>query len=200
MALFVLHKLIFQTHMRSHPVGLDVWCVRTAKVLVRLCGCIGSPNPSLVAYVISSHNLMSWLISAPTSRGVSDSSTIRRSNFCDGSRIIGPRRTAHLYLQIIVMVNLLYSSYLTKGLKEQMSCLMTKPTKRHVRPAKTQISLGTRPVWSEPSLCAQWVAKDPTFLHVDSEDSDQTEQMPRLIWVFAGHTCHFAGFVMSRLK
>ena len=25
-------------------------------------------------------------------------------------------------------------------------------------------------VWSEPSLCAQWVAKDPSFLHADIED------------------------------
>ena len=39
-------------------------------------------------------------------------------------------------------------------------------------------------------LCAQWVAKDPSFLHADSEDSDQTGWMPRLIWVFAGRTCH----------
>ena len=30
-----------------------------------------------------------------------------------------------------------------------MSRLRTKPTKWHVRPAKTQISLGIRPVWSE---------------------------------------------------
>ena len=51
-----------------------------------------------------------------------------------------------------------------------LSCLMTKPTKWHVCPAKTHISLGTRPVWSESSLCAQWVAKNPSFLHVDSED------------------------------
>ena len=43
-----------------------------------------------------------------------------------------------------------------------------------VCPAKTQISLGIRPVWSESLLCAQWVAKDPSFLHADSEDSDQT--------------------------
>ena len=57
-----------------------------------------------------------------------------------------------------------------------------------VRPAKTQISLGIRPVWSESSLCAQWVAKGPSFLHADSEDSDQTGRMPRLIWVFAGRT------------
>ena len=57
-----------------------------------------------------------------------------------------------------------------------------------VRPAKTQISLGIRPVWSESSLCAQSVAKDLSFLHADSEDSDQTGRMPRLIWVFAGRT------------
>ena len=57
-----------------------------------------------------------------------------------------------------------------------------------MRPAKTQISLGIRPVWSESSLCAQWVAKDPSLLHADSEDSDQTGRMPRLIWVFAGRT------------
>ena len=45
---------------------------------------------------------------------------------------------------------------------------MTKLTKC-VRPAKTQISLGIR------------VAKDPMLLHADSEDSDQTGWMPRLI-------------------
>ena len=50
------------------------------------------------------------------------------------------------------------------------------------------------------SLWAQYVAKDPRFLHVDSEDSDQTGQMPRLIWVFAGHTGHFDGFVIMWLK
>ena len=39
-----------------------------------------------------------------------------------------------------------------------------------MRPAETQISLGIRPVWSESSLCAQWVDKDPSFIHADSED------------------------------
>ena len=62
-----------------------------------------------------------------------------------------------------------------------------------VRPVKTQISLGISPVWSESSLCAQWVAKDPSFLHVDSEDSDETGRMPRLIWVIAGHTSILLG-------
>ena len=63
-----------------------------------------------------------------------------------------------------------------------------KTKKIAVRQAKTQISLGIRQVWSESSLCTQWVAKDPKFLQADSEDSDQTGQMPRLIWVIAGHT------------
>ena len=61
-----------------------------------------------------------------------------------------------------------------------MSHSMTKPTE-WLHPAKTQISLGICPVWSETSLSAQWVAKDPSFLHADSEDSDQTGRMPRLI-------------------
>ena len=71
--------------------------------------------------------------------------------------------------------------------RRYMSHIMTKPTK-WLRPAKTRISLGIHPVWSESSLCAEWVTKDPSLLHADSEDSDQTGRMPRLIWVFARHT------------
>ena len=63
-----------------------------------------------------------------------------------------------------------------------------KTSKVTVRPAKTQISLGIHPVWSESLLCAEWVVKDPSFLHADNKDSDQTGRMPRLIWVFAGCT------------
>ena len=37
------------------------------------------------------------------------------------------------------------------------------------------------PVLSASLLCAQWVAKDPRFLHADSEDDDQTGRMPRRI-------------------
>ena len=50
------------------------------------------------------------------------------------------------------------------------------------------------------SLCAHWVAKDPSFLRADSEDSEQTGRMPRLIWVFAGRTCHFVGLGTRQLK
>ena len=52
---------------------------------------------------------------------------------------------------------------------------------------------------NQSSIYAQWTVKDPSFLHVDSEDSDQTGQMPRLISAFAKRTCHFVGFVMRRL-
>ena len=58
-------------------------------------------------------------------------------------------------------------------------------------PAKTQIRMGIHPVWSESSLSAFWVAKDPAFLQVDSEDSAQSGWMPRLIWVFIGCTGQF---------
>ena len=75
-----------------------------------------------------------------------------------------------------------------------VSHLMTKPTKWPLRPAKTQISLGIRLVWSNSSQCAQWVAEDPMFLHADSEDSDQTGRMSRLICVFAERNGHFCWF------
>ena len=60
-----------------------------------------------------------------------------------------------------------------------MSCDMTKPTKW---------VCAQRRLRSESLLCTQWVAKGPRFLHADSEDSDQTGRMPRLIWVFTGRT------------
>ena len=81
----------------------------------------------------------------------------------------------------------------------QMSHNMTKPTKW----ACAQRRL--RSAWAsaqsdQSSLCAQWVAKDPRFLHADSEDSHQTGRMPRLIWVFAGRTTILLILWMSWLK
>ena len=63
-----------------------------------------------------------------------------------------------------------------------------KTNKMAVCPAKPQISLDIRPVWSESSLSA-WRKLGSLATHwVHSDDSYQTEQMPRLIWVFAGRT------------
>ena len=66
-----------------------------------------------------------------------------------------------------------------------------KTNEMTVRPAKTQISLGMRPVWSESSLSA-WKKLGSLATHwAHSEGSDQTGRMPRLIWVFAGRTVTF---------
>ena len=81
---------------------------------------------------------------------------------------------------------------------KNMSRSMTKPAKWPVRPAKTQISLGFRPVCSESSLPA-WRNIGSLATHwAHSEDSDQTARMPRLSWVFAVRKCNFVGFVMLR--
>ena len=70
MVLFVLRKLVLQTCMHSNSVALDIWwlvghfvyfhtsCVWTGKALARLHRCAGSPEPLLVAYVISA--IISW--------------------------------------------------------------------------------------------------------------------------------------------
>ena len=63
-----------------------------------------------------------------------------------------------------------------------------KSNKMSVRPAKTQISLGIRPVWSESSMSARRKLGSLATHKAHSEDCDQTGRMPRLIWVFAGRT------------
>ena len=51
--------------------------------------------------------------------------------------------------------------------------------------------------WMSINSCAQWVVKDPVFLHADSEDSYQTGRMPRPISLCLAHRsfcwfCHEA--------
>ena len=69
--------------------------------------------------------------------------------------------------------------------------IVTKPTKWHVRPAKTRISLGIRPVWSESSLSA-W-RKILSYTLSAQQDSDQTGWMSRLISLHWAHMpfCRF---------
>ena len=69
---------------------------------------------------------------------------------------------------------------------KKMSHDMTKPTKwvcaqRRLRSAWASAQS------NQSLLCAQWIAKDPRFLHADSEDW-QRAAPPSLIWVFAGCT------------
>ena len=49
----------------------------------------------------------------------------------------------------------------------------------HLCPAKIQISLRIRAVWSESSLGGFWIDKDAKFHHVDNED------------LFALHPCTY---------
>ena len=74
-----------------------------------------------------------------------------------------------------------------------------KRTVVHVCPAKIQISLRIRAVWSESSLGAFWIAKYANILQAASEDSIQTAQMRRLNCVFVGRTCQKVRFLTLRL-
>ena len=65
-----------------------------------------------------------------------------------------------------------------------MSCYVRKSTFVHVRPAKLQISLRIRSVYSEFSPGIFGIAKDVKFLHADNEKSNQIARMRTLIRVF----------------
>ena len=65
---------------------------------------------------------------------------------------------------------------------------MANPAIWLVRPAKTQISLGIRQIWSECSLSAWRKLRSLATHWAHSEGSDQTGWIPRLIWVFTGRT------------
>ena len=87
-----------------------------------------------------------------------------------------------------------------EGLSSTGSCSDDDQAEASLFANKIWASAWQSPVWTESLLCIQWVAKDPSFLHADSEDSDQIGRMPSLIWVFAGRTYHFLGFVVHWLK
>ena len=79
-----------------------------------------------------------------------------------------------------------------------LSRLMTKPIKWHVRSAKTQISLGICPVWSESSLSAWRKLGSLASPWAHSEDwSDWADAQADLSLRWA-HS-HFVGFIMRRL-
>ena len=98
-----------------------------------------------------------------------------------------------------ICVDNMHSIFVVVFAQIYMSHIMTKPTKWLVRPAKTQISLGIRPVWSESSLSA-WRNPGSLATHwAHSEDSDQIGRMPRLIWVFLLGAHSFCWFCHVRL-
>ena len=73
-----------------------------------------------------------------------------------------------------------------------MSHLTTKPTKCLC--AQRRLSSAWASTQSDqPLLCAQWVAKDPMFLHADSKDSDQTGRTVTLLILPRGGSYIHAG-------
>ena len=67
----------------------------------------------------------------------------------------------------------------------------TKPTLKPVWPASTLISLYIHPVCLGFLLILLWIAWRLQKAHVISKDSDQSAQMCRRIWGFAGCTSYF---------
>ena len=108
-----------------------------------------------------------------------------------------------IYLQEYVSSNRLFwiwkfLTHLNKGSVhvpnrkcKYLSRLLTKPTKLPLCPAKTQISLGISPVWSESMPSARRNLWSLATHWAQSEDSDQITRMPGLIWPFTGRTDHF---------
>ena len=66
-----------------------------------------------------------------------------------------------------------------------MSRFMTKPAKWPLRPAKTQVSLGIRPFWSEASLCALMIAlRTSAFLMWTADSIDCEIGLTPWWWCF----------------
>ena len=82
------------------------------------------------------------------------------------------------------------------GLSDRyMSCLMTKPTKWLCAQWRLKSAWASTKSDQCLSLCAQWVAKDPSFLHADSKDSDQSGGCPG--WSESSLSAHAILLVLS---
>ena len=80
-----------------------------------------------------------------------------------------------------------------------------KTNKMTVRPAKTQISLGIHPNWSELAWASAQSDQSLRYPHEESVGPSYPLSAQRRLWsiwtdwVFAERTDHFVGFVMRRL-
>ena len=123
---------------------------------------------------------------------------------------------ARTFLHSVIRVTeFLVSMAYCNNLKTSLSHLMTKPTKWHVCPANTQISLGICLVWSESFFTRTVKTHPPSLIRVFAVRvkkacvlsyplsaqrrlwSDWTDAQADLSFRWA-HT-HFVGFVMRRL-
>ena len=72
-----------------------------------------------------------------------------------------------------------------------MSRSTTKPTKRHVHPAKTQMIMDAQSDQSLRCVLSGYLRTHGVFMRIAK--TDQTE----VIWVFAGRTGHFVGSLVA---
>ena len=86
--------------------------------------------------------------------------------------------------------------YINEPQHEKTNKLTCAPIERKLRSAWASAQSDQ----SLRSLCAQWIAMNTRVLHADSDGSSHTVRKSSQIWVFAGRTGHFVGFVMLRLK
>ena len=126
------------------------------------------------------HHLITGTLSIFNWRALCKGDNNMKGDYCDWSKILQQAPVSNTFQN-----NLFKNSFTSFTIYEPRH---DKTNKMTVRPAKTQISLGIYPVWSESSLSA-WRNLGSLATHwAHSEDSDQTGRMPRLIWVFAGRT------------
>ena len=81
--------------------------------------------------------------------------------------------------------------YLLTELQNQRMADMLKT----IYPTKTSFAGSIKKACAQQWLRSVWASH---WAHV--EDFDQTGRTPRMIWVFAGRTHHFVGFVMLRFN
>ena len=89
---------------------------------------------------------------------------------------------------IIMTINTKYSSYEPRH---------DKTNKISLCPAKTQISLGICPVWSESSVCTQWVAKDRSFFHQSLSDQSSLSARAILLVLSWGGSNYIEGLEIA---
>ena len=145
--------------------------MRSAKTLIRLRRCAGWSESSLVAQEkMEGKKARSW----PTNR-----SLLCRKCWSSEKKI---DQKADVLREKVLPWSVLWSWPKRQNLQTGMCA------QRRLRSAWASAQ-------ADQSICCALYGKLKTqSFFFDSEDSDQTGRMPRLIWVFAKRTFHFVGF------
>ena len=89
----------------------------------------------------------------------------------------------YIFEYIILVRCHIYHLYMTLNVRK---CII-----EHIHPAKIQISLRIRAVWSESSLCTFWIDKHAKCLHADKEDLEDAQIDLSLRWAHRSERCFF---------